>query len=1615
MPADAASPTHTTMSNDSAALNDPAAEVFDDSADPDLVLGRLLDDLRSVAYDERDKGARFERLVADAMRTSPVLGRDFTNVWMWADWPAADGRPDTGIDIVAEDVHGGLVAVQCKFYPSAHKLTKADVDSFFTASGKEGFTRRVIATTADDMSPQLEDAMRDQQIPVTTWQAADLARCGIDWAAYSQSLKRGSEPSAQVLAKKQLRPHQRAAIDDVVAGWRSHDRGKLVMACGTGKTFTSLKLVEEVAGPGGLVLFMVPSIALMQQTLSEWLLEAELRLAPFTVCSDGKIGKRTVSEDAAAFELLEPATTDAAKLFSRVVTYPFDDALRVVFCTYQSLQVVADAQQRGLGVFDAIVCDEAHRTTGVTLVDGDESAFVKIHDNSLIKGKKRVYMTATPKVFGDEAKTKAADAEAVLCSMDDERTYGPEFHRLGFGAAVDAGLLTDYKVLVLNVDEGHVAATFQQLLADENNELNLDDAAKIVGCWNALAKKSASALGGEAFPPDDPPMRRAVAFCRTIKESERLAAQFSSVIDVYTAGDDDPLRCEVDHVDGKMNTLKRTERLDWLKAEPGPNECRILSNARCLSEGVDVPALDAVLFLTPRNSQVDVVQAVGRVMRKAPNKEMGYIILPVATPAGVEPHRALADNKRYKVVWQVLQALRSHDERFEAMVNQIELNKRISNRMSLGYVPEPDADDPFSTTSSQLAMMFPPSEWRDAILARIVQKVGNKTYWDQWTDDVRQIAERHVTRIQVALDDPAKRAAFDRFVADLREQLNPGITDDDAIQMLAQHAITAPVFDALFSGYEFSAHNPVSLTMQAMTAQLEDQSLDKDAASLEAFYASVRRRAEGIDNHEGRQAVITELYEKFFKKALPKVADSLGIVYTPLPVVDWMIRAVNQVLIEHFNTDLSSEGVHVIDPFTGTGTFIVRMLQSGLIRPEDLARKYASELHANEILLLAYYIAAINIEATYHGLAVEAGADKDTYEPFPGIVLTDTFQLAESHGSMDAAYFPDNRERVREQMAQDIRVIIGNPPYSAGQTSENDANKNQTYPALDARITESYVAGSVAGLSKSMHDSYIRAFRWASDRLRTEGVICFVSNGGWIDSNSADGFRRSLATEFDHIYVYNLRGNQRTSGEDSRREGGKVFGSGSRSTVAITLLIRTGAGAGCSIAYRDIGDYCSRDQKLSLLANSGLHSVDWEEIVPNESADWVNQRRDDFDEFQSLGDKRLAGDRAGAPIVSLYSLGIATNRDSWCWNFSKASIAQNTSRMIDTYNEQLSRRPADKRPVDEWVTLDPRSISWSAGLKAQVARGQALEHFPAHIVPGCYRPFCRQFLYFDGALNERVSRQLDIYPYGDHPNWGISLTGPSSHFEFTPLATSGVPDLHVLDSGQFFPRYRYETPEDNARSLFDTDDVGPVRIDNVTAGTLAAYRAQYGEQVSSDDIFHYVYGILHSPEYRSEFAADLTKQLPRIPKVVDFEAFAAAGKALAEVHLGYESAEPYPLGDPSLGWDAASLGEGLRVEKMRFAQKGDKSSIVFNSRLTLTGIPEEAYRYMLGSRSAIEWIIDRYQVRTHKDSGIVNDPNDWCDEVGDPRYIVDLVKRIVTVSLDTMKIVDALPPLDIIS
>lgn len=1624
----------------------------------------LLTSYREAAVDERTKGTYFERLALVYLSSDPIQSEEFSQVWTWAEWAKLNGKSakDTGIDLVAKlRNEEGYAAIQAKFYAADTRIRKEHIDSFISASGKAPFARRVVIdTTEKAWSENAEEMIRDQSIPVTRIDLTHLRGSPIDWGLF--------EARGEVVLhdKKTLLPHQSDAVDAVRKGLQDADRGKLIMACGTGKTFTGLKIAESVVGKGGCVLFMVPSLALMSQTIREWTNDTTTPLRSFSVCSDTQVGKRRKHTDDTAeieiYDLAIPATTDPQKLAEKAGAVD-PDRMTVVFSTYQSIQTLTAAHQHGLPAFDLIICDEAHRTTGATLDGADESNFVRVHNDANVKGKKRVYMTATPRIYGDAVKNKADEVGAELASMDNPALFGEVLFHRGFGWAVNKGLLTDYKVIVLAMDEGLVSANVQKRLADENSELDLDDATKIIGCYKALTKQDLK----QDVEFDPQPMRRAIAFCKSIKASELIRDEFAAVVAEYNGEDllfeeldskqPNQLNIEINHVDGTFNAKTRGALLDWLKAEAESHTCRILSNARCLSEGVDVPALDAIMFLHPRKSQIDVVQSVGRVMRRAEGKKMGYVILPVGVPAGVEPEKALQDNEKYKIVWQILNALRAHDERFDSTINKASLGQDISDRIEIiGVTPQSEElraitaevknlpvkkpkaasnvgkgngngeEDQQTTQLNPTQLSFELDEFSKAIMAKIVKKCGTRDYWEEWAGNIAEIAQRHISRIKGLLANPdtPARAAFDEFLGELKDDLNDSITESDAIEMLAQHIITRPVFETLFEGHKFTAENPVSRAMQRVLDVLNESNLDKESKDLEKFYASVKLRSQGITDPHAKQKLIVELYDKFFRRAFPRTTEKLGIVYTPVEIVDFIIHSVNEVLQSEFGQTLGSPGVHIIDPFTGTGTFITRLLQSGLIAPEEMEHKFRHEIHANEIVLLAYYIAAINIEAVYHGLQ---GGD---YVPFEGICLTDTFQMYESD-DLISHYMPDNSERRKRQKATDIRVIVGNPPYSTGQKSENDNASNVSYNGLDAEIRSTYAARSKATLQRNLYDSYIRAIRWGSDRIGMNGgVMAYVSGSAWIERSFADGMRKCLAEEFSSLYVFHLRGDIRKNMLSKGRagEGGNVFGSGSMTGVAISLFVKNpNASSHGNIRFFDIGSNLSDREKLAIIKKlksiAGIEDK-WTRVEPDDHGDWVSQRNASFGKFIKIGDKK---DKDAAKLFDSFTQGVLTSRDVWCYNSSQISLKNNMQRTIDFFNSELQRTGAKSSSgARDAVERNAAFISWSRALLNDAERGKLANYTPEKVTVSAYRPFTKQWAYFDRRFNEMIYLTERLFPAPSLKNRYIMVSGTGARSGFTALLCEDLPNFHTVDTGQCFPLKLFEASRpSNSADLFSTSPAPDESArDGITDAGLKHFKDAYpGETITKEDLFYYVYGLLHSEDYREKYADNLSKELPRIPRVktaAGFWAFSRAGRELGDLHVNYETVDPYPVtikqGDPRLA-DIKNPETFFRVTKWAFGKAGkekDKTTVVYNANITMQDIPLEAYDYIVNGKPALEWVMERQVVKTDKDSGIENDANRYAIEtMGNPAYPLELFQRVITVSLETMKIVRNLPKLSV--
>ena len=1626
----------------------------------------LLESIKQASNNiKRDAGTRFETLIKDWLTQDQSYCDLFSKVETFEEWASShpeleQSGKDIGIDLVAtlEDDPDAFAAIQCKFYDKDAVVPKSGVDSFIAASNRDYFKQRYIITTNENWSENALTEMQNVTPPIQLVRRSMLASSRINWSVYLNTGKVVQQK------KRTPRKYQEEAIQRVIEGFKTNNRGKLIMACGTGKTFTSMKIAEKMEGNNGFVMFLVPSLALLSQTLTDWKRQCAVPIHAFAVCSDATTGKadlKNVDEITSASDLSYPATTKADRLAEEVKKARSKTGMTVIFSTYQSIEVVSEAQHKfGMEEIGLIICDEAHRTAGGHYQDESDAPFQRIHSDDFIKGKKRLYMTATPRIYGDLVKEQKNNGEVVLYSMDDEQIYGPTFHTITFSQAVALGSLVDYKVIVLSVEENILK---ERALSDyelvQAGGLPVKHAAKVIGCWRALSKLD---LVNEVSMSDDrQPMRRAVGFAQIIEpnikyldrtSSKRFTENFESTIEEFKDQQFEelskidknlsreaydlayPLKCETRHIDGSMNATEKDALLNWLREEPEENVCKILFNVRCLSEGVDVPSLDAVLFLSPRKSQVEVVQTVGRVMRVSPQtgKKRGYVIIPIVTPAGLDPSVALNNNADFDVVWQVLNALKSIDTEFGAIVDgqrniidssKIEVvcvtNKKLNKKAkknpkiikSKPTKPTPPVQEVFDFNHDEIL--------EQEIRARIVKRVGNRREWGDWAEDVGKICQLQIKHINDVLKDPTKtksREAFESFKKELKATLNDSLTDDEIVEMLGQHVVTQPILDALFTiqtsegtSYEFSKQNPIAIAMTSMMDSLDKESMKLATKSLEDFYRSVRNRTRTIKTSSDRQLLIKELFEKFFKAAFPKQQEKLGIVYTPIEIVDFINQSVADLLKKEFNCSIADDGIHILDPFSGTGTFIARLMQSGLIPTDRLPNKFEHELHANEIVPLAYYVASMNIEGVFHELC-----PNEVYQPNKVMIWTDTF-ANNKQSNIFSTELGENNARLAMLNRQDIRVIVGNPPYSVGQESANDDNQNDHYEELDARLAATYVQETVSSNKNKLYDSYIRAYRWASDRIGNQGVIGFVTNAGWLDSSSADGMRKCMTEEFNSIYIYHLKGNARTQGIQRQKEKDNVFGEGSRAPVAIVFLVKNPKSSDYGkIYFHAVGDYLTREEKLAALKwDRSIAYTPMNVIVPDAHGDWFNQRDDSFSHFM-----RLDGKKAKEPaIFKNFSLGVATGRDAWCYNFSKNKLSHNIQRLIDNYEKARLKSLESENFV---LTRNPTEISWNSNLEQRLKKNAKIKFENSALCKSFYRPFIPSNLYFHVDLVARRYQLASIFPNNSIENLTICSSGVGSK-EYSCLMVDHIPCLDFLEKTQCFPRW---LPGEQTKGAEDTLDFGEQSVmpSGFSPEALPHFQAAYpGKPITEDDLFYYIYGILHSEDYRMRYANNLMKELPRIPRVATYEqfmAFVEAGQELARLHVHFEDVAPYV----GVKFEYTKVGQpSYRVTQMKWGKiKGktgnaakDKTTLIYNDWITVKNIPLEAQEYVVNKKSALDWVVERACVSIDKASGIVNDFNDYAAEMGSERYPLDLFLKIITVSLETMKIVKTLPKLEI--
>ncbi|GAA7136321.1 DEAD/DEAH box helicase family protein [Helicobacter pylori] len=1326
------------------------------------------------AIPPNQKGSLFEKISKHFLKEHDSAN-EYESIDLWSDWELRGNERDCGIDMVITTTSKEYIAVQCKYHQNNISLN--DIATFLTqlqsGVGEVRFKKGIIISTSNLSSNALEEIeqiRKSKGIDIVEISEEDFIYSQIDWEKFDPT-----QSELPLCDKKKPRSHQIEAIKATKEYFSDpkNTRGKLIMACGTGKTYTSLKIMEKLNPK--ITLFLAPSIALLSQTFREYAQEKSDPFYASIVCSDDKVGKGKKNkndddtDDINFSELPNKPSTRLEDILSVYETAQKENKRFIIFSTYQSALRIKEAQEVGLGEIDLIICDEAHRTVGAMYSSNerdDKNAFTLCHSDEHIKAKKRLYMTATPKVYSESSKAKAKESDNVIYSMDDADTFGEEIYTLNFSQAIALDLLTDYKVIILAVRKENLSGVtnsvnkkISQLEAKgtklDKKLINNEFVCKIVGTHKGLAKQDLIVLDDENQEDhnlqnqyDTAPSQRAINFCKSIDTSKNIKDSFETIMECY---DEElkkksfkNLKISIDHIDGTMNCKVRLEKLEKLN-EFQPNTCKVLSNARCLSEGVDVPALDSIVFFDGKSAMVDIIQAVGRVMRKAKHKKRGYIILPIALEESeIKNLDEAVNNTNFKNIWKVIKALRSHDPSlvdeatFKEKIkifgsddnNNDETNQDDDDEYSHDKELQKDKTEPSGDPKQAQKTLFDAillQDLADAVYNVMPTKLGDKNYWENFTKKTGNIARTLSNRLKMIFEKNPE--FFHGFLDSLRDNIHSNIREDEALDMITSHIITKPIFDAIFGD---NIQNPIAKALDKMVLKLSDLGLEGETKDLKNLYESVKTEATHAKSQKSQQELIKNLYNTFFKEAFRKQSEKLGIVYTPIEVVDFILRATNGILKKHFNTDFNDQSITIFDPFTGTGSFIARLLskENALISDEALKEKFLNHCFAFDIVLLSYYIALINI--------TQAAQNRDgSLKNFKNIALTDSLDIYEKKN--DKGVLPQFLEDLKENKEikstieqQDIRVIIGNPPYSAGAKSENDNNQNLSHSKLEKLVTEKYGKNSTAKVGKATRDTLIQSIYLASELLKDKGVVGFVVNGSFIDSKSADGFRKCVAQEFSHLYVLNLRGNARTSGEERKKEGDGIFSSGSRATIAIIFFVKDTSVKNNTIHYYDIGDYLKREAKLNRLANfTDLDAIPFETIIPNAKGDWINQRNDGFEKLIPLKrDKKLQN----SSVFDINSIGVTTGRDPWVYNFSKDALTQNVQKCIDTYNADLKRfnevfreafksrakgvKSADpyKQLNDSEITTDKTKIAWTDGLKNHLIKNENLQE--SHNFPG---------------------------------------------------------------------------------------------------------------------------------------------------------------------------------------------------------------------------------------------------------------------------------------------------------
>jgi len=1498
--------------------------------------------------------------------TKLYLEKQGFRAYLWQEWASQKGLPlqDTGIDLVAEK-DGELYAVQCKNWDRA--VSWRDVGTFLGSLLRRDLNFKGGFLVAKSVSKEVEREIERLGKTIIPLSVDDLSE-------YLDQAKALLEGKPLIKEKKQLRPYQEQAVQSVLEGFKSRDRGKLIMPPGTGKTLVALRIAESF-GEGKLILFLCPSIALLDQSIKAWFKDSELLINAYAVVSDRGVGR---DDELNRRSLLSfPATTSAEELLGAFRLE--QDKLNVIFSTYQSLDVIKEAQQKGLPEFDLIICDEAHRTAGVS--KREETNFKLVHSNEHIKGKKRLYMTATPKVFdvGKEERERIEEENLVkIFDMSDEEIFGPTFFEYSFRRAIEEGYLSPYRIVVMTVDKKEVQEKLYHYLMSKDR-LSIDDTTKLVG----LGKLIKGEVHNEDGTPLNLSIKRGIVFVNRVKTSKQVAENFEAVFREYF-GTQSP--ADIQHIDGNMPVFEKRRKINWLRE--GGEKSHILTNAKVLTEGIDVPALDFVAFFDPKESVVDIIQALGRVVRKAENKEFGLVFIPLVVSTDKGNIDEQIERTSYKTLWQVLNAAASLDSAFQSQIRVILIEDGNRTREI-----DPNRDNVIilDRGNTQTSLFEPIRKYLSTKIVRSF-RLGS-IFLRDWAQETAKTAKDLKDHIQIALEkDPTFRQKFEELRKALTTLLNESISDQDAINLIVQYILTKPIFDAVFE------HKNQADEILATIFEYFKHFLQNNIRELDRFYEQVQAKASGLRNEEERQEFLRHLYTNFFSVAFKETTDEVGIAYTPVDLVSFIVKFVNYLTQKHFGKTLDDEGVVILEPFAGMGTFISIAIEN--MEPQKLEEKLKrKEIWANEILLLPYMAMVKNIEST---IARKTGK----HLSFETALWTDSFSLMEKLYEKQAPKLPmiipeKFKELIDAQLKAKVNVIISNPPWRAKRENENVGRRNVEYRNLRMRIEQTYAKYSKQlGTTNvnSLYDTYIQALRMASDRIE-EGVIGFVLNNGWLKGLAGRGVRKALSEEFAEVYVYDLKGDARKSGEEWRRQGDKIFDNQSRAGVCLLFLVKRKDKKGLAkIFYKAVKDYAKKEEKFAELreCEEKPDQIEWQEIKPNQKHDWIDQGVEEFESFVKLDEV----------IFNTSSSALKTNRDAYAYNFSRDELKKHMERLIGTLNEHLERVWAGEITednVEEKIERDQRKIKWDSTLRNWLFRLRERQRFQdERVFPAFYRPFVPMQVYFDKVFNAGTYLLPSIFPTPDAENLAIVVSGRGADW-FDASITDRIVDVNFMTPTFIFPLYTYT----EVKTLYGAVSQKQYNIPDQALRLFQ--KALNDPNITKEDIFFYVFGVLSTPSYVERFRNNLSKELPRVPILDSFWEISKLGRELAGLQLAYqryvwtvvmkeERANLPEYAGLTVIADENALNE--YVERVRLDK--ENREITINGKVKVQGIPEFAFECKVGNYPPIRWVSEYLVREEDKETGIVWDPRIKVEE------FVDIVKKLIAFSERCLEIKEQL-------